>query len=67
MVEKEDVLDAMSTFIATYIATLPEARAMDSKQLQAAILRSFQVSNHGGFCIVAAWRTRNSHPHLTVS
>ncbi|GAB4821764.1 hypothetical protein N2152v2_008810 [Parachlorella kessleri] len=37
LVEREDVVDALSQFIAAYLTTLPEARNLDPRQLQAAI------------------------------
>lgn len=43
LVEKEDVLDAVSTFIAAYLATIPEAQHMKPTDLQQALTSTFQV------------------------
>ena len=43
-VEREDVVDALSAFIAAYVASLPDTRGMDPRQMQQAIAIAFQVS-----------------------
>ena len=37
VIERTDVLEAISTFIATYLAELPEARKLEPDELQAAL------------------------------
>jgi hypothetical protein len=43
MVQKEDVLDAIGTFVAAYLAELPEAQNLQPAQLQAALKAAFKV------------------------
>lgn len=43
MVEKDDVLDAIGTFVAAYLAELPEAQNLQPKELQVAIKHAFKV------------------------
>lgn len=43
IVDRSDVVDAIGDFIAAYLATLPEARNMQPKQLQRALKQAFQV------------------------
>ena len=43
IVDRSDVIDAIGDFIAAYLATLPEARNMQPKQLQRALKQAFQV------------------------
>lgn len=43
VVEKEDVVDALSQFIAAYLATLPEAQNLEPRQLQCAITTTLKV------------------------
>ena len=45
LVEKEDVLDAIGTFVAAYLATVPEAQNMKPAELQQALTCTFRV-NH---------------------
>lgn len=47
LVEKEDVLDAVSTFIAAYLATIPEAQHMKPTDLQQALTSTFQDLRKG--------------------
>lgn len=42
-VEREDVVEALSAFIAAYVASLPDTRGMDPRQMQQAIAIAFQV------------------------
>ena len=44
VVEKQDVLEAIGTFVAAYLVTLPEAQNMKPAELQAAVKRAFKVS-----------------------
>lgn len=44
MVQKDDVLDAIGTFVAAYLAELPEAQNLQPAQLQAALKTAFKVS-----------------------
>ena len=44
LVEKEDVLDAIGTFVAAYLATVPEAQHMKPAELQQALTSTFRVS-----------------------
>lgn len=44
LVEKEDVLDAIGTFVAAYLATVPEAQHMKPADLQQALTSTFRVS-----------------------
>mmetsp|Transcript_21532 Transcript_21532/g.56157 ORF Transcript_21532/g.56157 Transcript_21532/m.56157 type:complete len:257 (+) Transcript_21532:120-890(+) len=41
MIEKEDVIEAMSVFIARYVVALPEAQDMEPKVLQRAVSNAF--------------------------
>lgn len=43
LVEKEDVLDAIGTFVAAYLATVPEAQHMKPAELQRALTSTFRV------------------------
>lgn len=43
LVEKEDVLDAIGTFVAAYLATVPEAQHMKPADLQQALTSTFRV------------------------
>lgn len=43
MVEKEDVLDAIGSFVAAYIAELPQAQDLPPAELQLAITKAFKV------------------------
>ena len=43
LVEKEDVLDAIGTFVAAYLATLPQAQNMKPADLQQALTSTFKV------------------------
>lgn len=47
MVEHSDVVDAVAGFIAAYIVTLPEGRAMEPKQLQRAVQQSLKEIRKG--------------------
>ena len=44
VVERQDVLDAIGTFVAAYLATIPQAQDLPPKELQAAVARAFRVS-----------------------
>ncbi len=44
LVQKDDVLDAIGTFVAAYLAELPEAQNLQPAQLQAALKTAFKVS-----------------------
>jgi len=44
IVQKDDVLDAIGTFVAAYLAELPEAQNLQPAQLQAALKTAFKVS-----------------------
>lgn len=43
LVEKTDVLDAIGTFVAAYLATVPEAQHMKPAELQQALTTTFRV------------------------
>ena len=43
MVQRADVLDAIGTFVAAYLAELPEAQNLQPAQLQAALKTAFKV------------------------
>lgn len=43
MVEKEDVLEAIGSFVAAYIAELPQAQNLPPAELQLAITKAFKV------------------------
>ena len=43
LVEKQDVLDAIGTFVAAYLATVPEAQNMKPAELQQALSSTFRV------------------------
>lgn len=43
LVEKTDVLDAIGTFVAAYLATVPEARHIKPAELQQALTTTFRV------------------------
>lgn len=43
LVEKEDVLDAIGTFVAAYLAIVPEAQHMKPAELQQALTSTFRV------------------------
>ena len=43
MVEKDDVLEAIGSFVAAYIAELPQAQNLPPAELQLAIARAFKV------------------------
>lgn len=43
IVQKEDVLEAIGTFVAAYLAELPEAQNLQPAQLQAALKHAFKV------------------------
>ena len=45
MVEKEDVLEAIGSFVAAYIAELPQAQNLPPAELQLAITKAFKVLN----------------------
>ena len=45
MVEKEDVLEAIGTFVAAYLVQLPEAQNLSPAELQQAVRRSFKVES----------------------
>ncbi|KAK9842931.1 hypothetical protein WJX74_004544 [Apatococcus lobatus] len=42
VVERQDVLEAIGTFVAAYLATIPQAQDLPPKELQAAVARAFQ-------------------------
>ncbi len=44
LVEQEDVLDAIGTFVAAYLATVPQAQHMKPAELQQALTSTFRVS-----------------------
>lgn len=43
VVEKEDVLEAIGSFVAAYLAELPQAQNLPPAELQLAIKKAFQV------------------------
>ncbi|KAL0054096.1 hypothetical protein WJX82_003687 [Trebouxia sp. C0006] len=47
LVEKEDVLDAIGTFVAAYLATVPEAQHMKPAELQQALTSTFRDLRKG--------------------
>ena len=44
MVEKEDVLEAIGSFVAAYISELPQAQNLPPAELQLAITKAFKVA-----------------------
>eukprot|EP01025_Chloroclados_australasicus_P069797 TRINITY_DN9905_c0_g1_i1.p3 TRINITY_DN9905_c0_g1~~TRINITY_DN9905_c0_g1_i1.p3 ORF type:complete len:153 (-),score=12.23 TRINITY_DN9905_c0_g1_i1:286-744(-) len=42
IVSKQDAVDAMASYLAAWLATVPEAQQMDPKKLQEALLSSIQ-------------------------
>ena len=59
VVNKEDVLEAMGCFVASYLAQLPQAQNLQPAELQLAIKHAFKVRAH--LCL------RVSHCHSTFS
>ena len=47
LVEKEDVVDAMGTFIAAYLATVPQAQNLKPADLQQALTTALKVLTGG--------------------
>ncbi|BDA46305.1 hypothetical protein COCOBI_08-3970 [Coccomyxa sp. Obi] len=47
IVQKDDVLDAIGTFVAAYLAELPEAQNLQPAQLQAALKTAFKELKKG--------------------
>ena len=43
IVEKDDVLEAIGTFVAAYLAELPQAQKLQPKELQTALRNAFKV------------------------
>ena len=43
LVRREDVLEAIGSFVAAYLAELPEAQNLQPAQLQAALKTTFKV------------------------
>jgi hypothetical protein len=43
VVNKSDVLDAIGSFVAAYLVTLPEAQKLQPAELQAALKKTFRV------------------------
>ena len=60
MVQKDDVLEAIGTFVAAYLAELPEAQNLPPAQLQAALKTAFKVWN---FAIFASFKPFWPIPH----
>ena len=55
VVERQDVLEAIGTFVAAYLATIPQAQDLPPKELQAAVARAFQVGGSSPWsCSTAA-------------
>ncbi len=54
VVDRRDVVDAIGSFVAAYLATLPEAQHMQPKQLQQALKQAFQVQ-HVCFASPSVW------------
>ena len=54
VVDRHDVVDAIGSFVAAYLATLPEAQHMQPKQLQQALKQAFQVQ-HVCFASPSVW------------
>ncbi len=52
MVQKDDVLEAIGTFVAAYLAELPEAQNLPPAQLQAALKTAFKVCNFAIFASI---------------
>ena len=48
LVNKDDVVDAIGTFVAAYLVQLPEAEKLKPEELQAAVRQAFQVTPFGG-------------------
>ncbi len=44
LVNKEDVLEAMGSFVAAYLAELPQAQNLQPAELQQAIRHAFKVT-----------------------
>lgn len=47
VVERDDVVDALAAFIAAYIVSLPEARQMEPRELQAAVVGTMHELRKG--------------------
>lgn len=47
MIERDDVVEALSSFIAAYIVSLPEARDLDSRQLQRVVVDTLRELRKG--------------------
>lgn len=47
VVEREDVVEALAAFIAAYIVSLPEARSLEPRQLQAAVVGTMHELRKG--------------------
>jgi hypothetical protein len=54
VVDRHDVVDAIGSFVAAYLATLPEAQNMQPKQLQQALKQAFQELRQSR--VRQAWR-----------
>lgn len=46
LVNKADVLDAIGSFVAAYLVTIPEAQNLQPAELQNALKKTFKVSAH---------------------
>ena len=57
MVEKDDVMDAISSFVAAYLVQLPEAQHLKPDELQRALGGAIAVQA-GSFCAVSVQHLR---------
>ena len=64
LVEKQDVLDAIGTFVAAYLASVPEAQNMKPAELQQALSSTFRVSHCYLLCSEKAFSDRTYTSHL---
>ena len=51
MVNREDVVDALSTFVAAYLVQLPEADKLRPEELQEAVKHACQVAAPAGWLL----------------
>ena len=55
MVEKDDVMEAISEFVATYLMQLPEAQNLKPEELQRALGGAIAVSPGSTRCENSVW------------
>ncbi|KAF8057106.1 osbI [Scenedesmus sp. PABB004] len=57
LVSGEDAIEAMAYYIALFLSRAPEARAMDPKQLQAALQQTFTAIRRRRYRVILDWGT----------